>query len=124
MTSDQCPSAKLRERPGEDIGHWNLVIHWSLRHWALVISRALRLRRSRSRRQAVDFALTFLGLLFMTELLGERQQLLVNRAQVGIIRKLLEEFLINFVGGPVRTVDRAFLCQAKHETDFLLRSRV
>jgi len=35
MPNHQAPSF---ERPGDDIGHWNLVIHWSLRHWPLVIS--------------------------------------------------------------------------------------
>src|SRR5687767_675233 len=47
MTKDQCPMTKEVPNPKFQVGHWNLELLWSLRHWTLVICARASALRSR-----------------------------------------------------------------------------
>ena len=50
----------------------------------------------------MDFLLAALDLILLPQLLEQWEQLLINGQQIGIIRKLLDQALVEFSGTAIR----------------------
>src|SRR5258708_39008619 len=75
-------------------------------------------------RKRADQLLIFRRVVFLAELLRERQELAVDRQLVGVVRILLEELLEGREGFLVAVQRDQFVAQREQQADALLRRRL